>query len=270
MSHFNTYCLLAAWLFFLPHVKAQDPQPVYTLQTDESGSIKHYVARDRVIMKPGFRFAATTNIDAGLLFPPAENYMQPDGTVTTNPSSQDAVVGSIPGQFAVSPTGAATYTIPIECPPGINGMQPNIALVYNSQGGNGIAGWGWNLSGVSAITRTGKTLYHDNAIATVQLTTADNLMLDGQRLILVNGSNLTNDAKYRTEIETYSDITCKTINGYLYFEVRTKDGVTMEYGSSADSYIEAQGVSTPLTWLLKKVIDANGNYMIYNYGEKYC
>ena len=41
----------------------------------------------------------------------------------------------------------------------------------------------------------------------------------------------------------------------------------MEYGSSADSYIEAQGVSTPLTWLLKKVIDANGNYMIYNYGE---
>ncbi len=188
MSHFNTYCLLAAWLFFLPHVKAQNPQPVYTLQTDESGSIKHYVARDRVIMKPGFRFAATTNtlflakIDAGLLFPPAENYMKPDGTVTTNPSSQDAVVGSIPGQFAVSPTGAATYTIPIECPPGINGMQPNVSLVYNSQGGNGIAGWGWNLSGVSAITRGKNNIYFDGNNKDIKIDNTDALYLDGQRL----------------------------------------------------------------------------------------
>jgi len=249
------------------------PQPNYTLQDNQSGAAKSYIARDYVSMKPGFHYAASgTNtfnakIDAGLLFPPTANtYATPDGTITSNPA-QGAIVGSIPGQFSVSPTGAATYSVPIECPSGINGMQPSVSLVYNSQGGNGVAGWGWNISGMSSISRTGSTLYHDGVNSVPQLTTADNLMLDGQRLILFSGTNLTDGAKYRTEIETYSDITYKSINGYACFEVKTKEGVTMEFGSSDDSYIHAQGSTVAITWLLTKVTDANGNYMTYSYGN---
>ena len=50
--------------------------------------------------------------------------------------------GASKGQFSVSLTGAATYNLPIEVPPGINGVSPKIGLTYSSQASNGIAGYG--------------------------------------------------------------------------------------------------------------------------------
>ena len=58
------------------------------------------------------------------------------------------VVGMVDGQFQVAPSGAATYTIPLKIPKGISGVQPDLALTYNSQGSNGLLGVGWSLSGM--------------------------------------------------------------------------------------------------------------------------
>jgi hypothetical protein len=97
-------------------------------------------------------------------------------------------VGRTAGQFAVSPTGAATYSIPIWAAPGPKGLQPQIALVYNSQQGNGYLGVGWNLAGLSSIYRCNLTSAQDAAPAPVSLVTSDGYCLDGQRLRLTSAS----------------------------------------------------------------------------------
>lgn len=268
-------------LFFLLHILlqllslslvAQIPMPSYTLNSQDSGN-KSYLARDFISLKSGFSYKAVADesfsakVNQCILFPPTDaTFQKSDGSGSSNPSD-GGVVGAINGQFDVSPSGGSTYGIPIEIPVGINGMQPNISLVYSSQSGNGIAGWGWNIGGISSISRVGSNIYNDSKIRGIQLTNEDNLSLDGQRLILISGGNLLEGSKYRTEQENYSDITLATVNGYLSFEVKTKAGITLYYGRSSDSFIEASGSSTGLVWLLTKTIDANGNYMTYSYNE---
>ena len=60
------------------------------------------------------------------------------------------------GTFNVGSFGNASYTIPIEVPAGVNGMQPSLSITYDSQAGNGLVGYGCNLDGFSKITRGGK------------------------------------------------------------------------------------------------------------------
>ena len=51
-------------------------------------------------------------------------------------------VGSLQGIFEVDLSGAATYTVPLFIPPGTNGMQPSISMVYSSMAGEGVMGMG--------------------------------------------------------------------------------------------------------------------------------
>nr|VFK20309.1 MAG: virulence plasmid B protein [Candidatus Kentron sp. LPFa]VFK34047.1 MAG: virulence plasmid B protein [Candidatus Kentron sp. LPFa] len=77
--------------------------------------------------------------------------------MTSRLASAEELVGSIPGQLSVR-QGAAVYTIPIQVPPRVAGMQPDLAITYNSNGGNGLLGVGFSLSGLSTITRCGQTI----------------------------------------------------------------------------------------------------------------
>ncbi len=174
------------------------------------------------------------------------------------------LVGTIDVNATVSESGGAVVSIPIDIPAGINGMQPNLALVYNSQGGLGIAGWGWDLSGLSSISRTGSTFYHDGKTDGIKFTTEDHLLLDGQRLVLNSGSYWGANSMYRTEIETFKRATYYSSG--TYFKVQAKDGTISTYGDS-DSTRLAYGSNYILSWLIREAKDPNNNYIRYFYNR---
>lgn len=68
-------------------------------------------------------------------------------------------VGEIPLASGVSPSGARTYQIPITAAPGIR-FAPSVSLVYNSQAGDGAAGYGWDVAGVPSIRLINQNVYY--------------------------------------------------------------------------------------------------------------
>ena len=105
------------------------------------------------------------------------------------------LVGKTEGAFSVSPSGAATYTIPIKVQNGLSEFSPSISLTYNSQSGNGIAGMGFSISGLSAISIVPRSVYFDGQAECIYPDEENVFALDGQRLLLISGNN------YRTENE---------------------------------------------------------------------
>jgi RHS repeat-associated protein len=187
---------------------------------------------------------------------------------TAPPTGNSAETGITEGILNVSLAGNANYSIPIITPPGINGVEPSISLNYNSQSGiSGRAARGWDISGLSVITRIPSTKFHDGIIDPVDFDNLDRFALDGQRLILKNGSGQTygvNGAVYETEQYSNLKITSYGVHpgganyGPAYFRLEYPDGSVAEYGSSTDSrslstyaityWQNAQGVSIHYTY----------------------
>ena len=187
----------------------------------------------------------------------------PDKTSTSN-----VPVGSSQGEFQVSSTGGATYSIAIDMPEGIHGMQPSIALTYNSQGGNGIAGWGFNLSGISSITCVPRDVYHDGVASGVRYDSSDAFNLDGKRLILKSGTEGTAGAVYVLESEPFTEVTISSVtNGSIdYFTVHSPDGMTYEYGrNTASQHYTVNGAVHCAAWYISLASNPLGNTMNYYY-----
>ena len=147
----------------------------------------------------------------------------------------DAKVGTLPGVISVNFLGAATYVIPVFTSPGSAGMQPDISIIYNSQIKDGILGIGWSIAGLSEIHRVPQNYYNDNNVVGVTLQNTDRFALDSNRLILTSSHNYGADnSEYHTELETFVKVIAHGVagTGPSWFEVRTKDGKTLEYGNT--------------------------------------
>lgn len=60
-------------------------------------------------------------------------------------------VGNISYTFNVNSNGSSAFTIPLSLPQGQAGMTPELNITYNSLAGEGVLGYGMNLSCISSI-----------------------------------------------------------------------------------------------------------------------
>lgn len=132
----------------------------------------------------------------------------------------------------VTQSGGASYTLPISLPLGINDVSPKVSISYNSQSSNGIAGYGWNIGGLSSINRIPANKYIDGVVAPIYRDNRDKYALDGQRLILKSGIYGDDGAIYSTEGYSNIKIISRGSNGNepYYFEVFYPDGSKAVYG----------------------------------------
>jgi RHS repeat-associated protein len=184
-----------------------------------------------------------------------------------------STAGTIAGDFAVTDAGAASYRMKLEVPVGRAGMQPELAIEYNSDRGNGVLGVGFALTGgVSAITLCPRNVSEDGVVQAIQLDGKDPLCLDGQRLVAVNGGAYgAIGTEYRTVPDSFTRIVSMPSQTEpnepkaQWFRVWHKGGRISDYGTSTGSTIPV-GNAVNTIWNREKVTDLNGNYMLYRFG----
>lgn len=188
-------------------------------------------------------------------------------TVYSQSINTNLAVGTPEGSFAVSSMGGATYSVSIEAPKGLPGIQPQVSINYNSQAGNGLVGFGCNLSGFSVITRGPRSIWYDNMASGTTYESDDAFFLDGQRLIEQENITGCDSAVYCLETSPY---TCIVLHGRnassqesMWFEMTTPDGTKSQY--NIKQFILKNSAFKVNAWFITSVNNAVGNYAYYQY-----
>lgn len=187
--------------------------------------------------------------------------------------AQNPEVIKLSGNFSVSDAGSATYSVPLTLPPGIGSMKPDLSLNYNSNGGNGIMGIGWAISGLSVISRGNKTIEQDGLAYGIEFNENDVYYLDAERLVQWDETFQygQDGSSYGTESNSFVKVVSHGVSGEGpgYFTAYTKSGLKLTFGSNDASRIFIPGTKTVLYYLLNRMeenrITGNTNYITFEY-----
>ncbi len=146
--------------------------------------------------------------------------------------------------------------IPIKIPQGVHGMQPDLALEYDPNAGNGIVGVGWQLTGLSTITRVN----YGNGVNYAGNDTYAHSTLG----VLVPQP----DGSYRSKNETFTQLvpSGKCGDGPCSWIATDRSGTKFFYGGDGSNVLQSSKSTTVRTWALNKVLDLFGNYYYVTYG----
>lgn len=176
--------------------------------------------------------------------------------------------------------GSANMQYAFEMPPARNGMAPSLAISYNSDGGNGWLGQGWDLSvpSITLDTRWGVPRYdlanetETYSLSGSMLSTMDD---NGAMSVAHRGEKIARKADrqfYTRQGGDFSRIIRKGDSpANYYWEVTDKQGVVYTYGGEG---AVLKGTITDLSgntreviseWKLKKVVETHGDWIEYEY-----
>lgn len=193
-------------------------------------------------------------------------------------------------KFTVSPaTGTGSFSVPIFTSPGRSGFGPKLSLSYESGGGNGPFGFGWNLSLGSVTRKTSKGIpkYNDDCDSDVFiLSGAEDLVPifrkdeKGQWIRDCRG-NFTHDEQeyegyivrqYRPRIEgLFAKIERWTNKETreIHWRSISKDNIITVYGRNNNSRIaDPSNESRVFSWLMCESYDDKGNAIVYKYVQE--
>jgi len=169
-------------------------------------------------------------------------------------------------------TGTGNFTVPIAIPPGRNGFQPQLNLVYSTGNGNGYFGLGWSLSipGVSRKTSHGIPQYRDFDLKEKQ----DLFILSGAEDLVPVPVELPQNGITRYQPRTeglFAQIERIFDKDNDYWQIRSKDGLVSIYGTpgkrgNTDSAAIGRNDKQKFAWKLSETHDPFGNKIVYNYG----
>jgi len=167
--------------------------------------------------------------------------------------------------------GNAVLGYPLKVPAGRQGMEPQLSINYNSEGGNGWMGLGWNLllPAVTIETRWGVPRYNHN-------TETETYVLNGEQLSPVahRGIITTRSAEKqffpRVEKEFRKIIRHGSNPANYWWEVTDKKGMRFFYGGrpgtgTEPSSVLTDGVGNIAQWALVEERDPDENFIRYHY-----
>ncbi|MEO1144102.1 MAG: SpvB/TcaC N-terminal domain-containing protein, partial [Cyanobacteria bacterium J06638_22] len=201
------------------------------------------------------------------------SYFSPPPSVSL-PKGGGAIKG-MGEKFAANPvTGTGSMSVPIATSPGRSGFGPQLSVSYDSGRGNGIFGFGWNLSIPSITRKTDKGLprYKDTEESDVFiLSGAEDLVpvVDAAGAIAQTSRAGYFIRHYRPRIEgLFARIERWTAieSGEIHWRSISKDNVTTLYGKTSESRVADPDQPTHVfSWLICESYDDKGNAIRYSY-----
>lgn len=181
---------------------------------------------------------------------------------SASPDLSGYAVGEIPMREGMTPSGARTYLIPITTASWLK-LTPSVAIGYNSQAGEGWAGYGWDIQGIPSITLMSKNMYYHSTAEGADVNDKDAVFaLDG--VPLVRNTQSTTMSAFPLVTARGNILAAPGYNSQGYvtsFTVKYPDGTTADFGDGADAAYNR------LSYPVKEMRDLEGNRITFAYSS---